>query len=62
MTSPVRTALERIEPEWWHETDRRTGRDYYRVELVSGARLWIGRIDSQRPDRPPRWFLHGYLA
>ncbi len=53
---------ERIEPEWWHETDRRTGRDYYRVELVSGARLWIGRIDSQRPDRPPRWFLHGYLA
>ncbi len=53
---------ERIEPEWWHETDRRTGRDYYRVELVSGTRLWIGRIDSQRPDRPPRWFLHGYLV
>jgi protein ImuB len=53
---------ERIEPEWWHETDRRTGRDYYRVELASGARLWIGRIDSRRPDRPPRWFLHGYLA
>jgi protein ImuB len=53
---------ERIEPEWWHDTTRRTGRDYYRVELVSGARLWIGRIGALRPDRPVRWFLHGYLA
>lgn len=53
---------ERIEPEWWCDTTRRTGRDYYRVELVSGARLWIGRIAALRPDRPPRWFLHGYLA
>jgi protein ImuB len=53
---------ERIEPEWWHDTERRTGRDYYRVELASGSRLWIGRIEAVRPDRPPRWFLHGYLA
>jgi protein ImuB len=53
---------DRIEPEWWHDADRRNGRDYYRVELVSGARLWIGRIGALRPDRPPRWFLHGYLA
>jgi protein ImuB len=53
---------ERIEPEWWHDTERRTGRDYYRVELDSGSRLWIGRIEALRADRPPRWFLHGYLA
>jgi protein ImuB len=53
---------DRIAPEWWHDTDRRTGRDYYQVELVTGARLWIGRIEALRPDRPPRWFLHGYLA
>jgi protein ImuB len=52
---------ERIEPEWWQDPDRRSGRDYYRVELASGARLWIGRIAALRPDRPPRWFLHGYL-
>jgi protein ImuB len=52
---------ERIEPEWWQDPDRRSGRDYYRVELASGARLWIGRIGAPRPDRPPRWFLHGYL-
>lgn len=53
---------ERIEPEWWQDPERRSGRDYYRVELVSGARLWIGRIAALRADRPPRWFLHGYLA
>jgi protein ImuB len=53
---------ERIEPEWWHDATARSGRDYYRVELRSGARLWIGRAKALRPDRPARWFLHGYLA
>lgn len=53
---------ERIEPEWWHDAERRTGRDYYRVQLASGARLWVARIAAMRPDRPPRWFLHGYFA
>jgi protein ImuB len=53
---------ERIEREWWHDTTDRSGRDYYRVQLRSGVRLWIGRVDALRPDRPPRWFLHGYLA
>ena len=24
--------------------------------------LWIGRVRALRPDRPARWFLHGYLA
>ncbi|GAB0119806.1 Y-family DNA polymerase [Acidisoma sp. 7E03] len=52
---------ERIEPEWWKDPERRSGRDYYRVELASGTRLWIGRIAALRPDRPLRWFLHGYL-
>jgi protein ImuB len=53
---------ERIEREWWHDPDDRSGRDYYRVELASGTRLWIGRAAALRPDRPPRWFLHGYFA
>jgi protein ImuB len=53
---------ERIEREWWHDPEERSGRDYYRVELATGARLWIGRAGALRADRPARWFLHGYLA
>ena len=53
---------ERIEREWWHDAADRAGRDYYRVELQSGLRLWIGRVSAPRPNRPDRWFLHGYLA
>ncbi len=50
-----------LEAEWWCEPEDRPGRDYYRVALTSGARLWIGRAPAARPDQPPRWFLHGYL-
>jgi protein ImuB len=53
---------ERIEREWWHDPEDRSGRDYFRVELASGARLWIGRAAARRPDRATRWFLHGYFA
>ena len=52
---------ERIEPEWWRDAADRLGRDYYRVELESGARLWVGRTGAMRPDQPTNWFLHGYL-
>ncbi|MCK8787931.1 DNA polymerase Y family protein [Roseomonas sp. NAR14] len=52
---------DRLEAEWWREPAARPGRDYYRVALASGARLWIGRAGQVRPDRPTRWFLHGYL-
>ncbi|MHB0726985.1 DNA polymerase Y family protein (plasmid) [Roseomonas mucosa] len=52
---------DRIEAEWWREPEERPGRDYYRVALVSGARLWIGRAGAYRPGKPTRWFLHGYL-
>ena len=50
-----------LEAEWWCEPEERPGRDYYRVALLSGARLWIGRAPPAHPDQPPRWFLHGYL-
>ena len=53
---------ERIEREWWQDAAAGPGRDYYRVELATGARLWIGRAGALRQDRPARWFLHGYLA
>jgi protein ImuB len=53
---------DRIEREWWRDAADGPGRDYYRVELTSGARLWVGRAGTLRQDRPARWFLHGYLA
>ena len=34
---------ERIEPEWWRDRPDRRFRDYYRVELAAGARLWVCR-------------------
>lgn len=48
----------RLEPEWWRDSPGHFQRDYYRVELVSGARLWICR--SGLPNAP-RWLLHGHL-
>jgi protein ImuB len=53
---------DRIEREWWRDAADSPGRDYYRVELTSGARLWVGRAGTLRQNRPARWFLHGYLA
>jgi protein ImuB len=51
----------RIEPEWWRDPPDRLARDYYRVELDTGARLWVGRTGAGQPDQAARWFLHGYL-
>jgi protein ImuB len=44
----------RLEPEWWRARPGTQRRDYYRVELDSGARLWVCRSDG-------RWLLHGHL-
>lgn len=52
---------DRLEGEWWREPDGRPGRDYWRVGLGNGSRLWLGRARAPRADRPPRWFLHGFL-
>ena len=52
---------DRVEAEWWREPGERPGRDYYRVALASGTRLWVGRAGPVRPGQPARWFLHGYL-
>jgi protein ImuB len=49
----------RLEPEWWRA--RQPGlarRDYYRLELESGARLWVYR--DGMPEEA-RWRLHGHL-
>jgi protein ImuB len=43
---------ERIETGWWR--GRAVGRDYFRVEILSGARFWLFRRL-----RDGKWFLHG---
>ena len=59
---------ERIGAEWWQEeTDPLTAdaerlRDYYRVEDADGDRLWLYRQGLYRPDRAPRWYLHGFFG
>ncbi len=50
---------ERIEPEWWRDRPDRLSRDYYRVELDTGVRLWVCRAGPMGPDA--RWVLHGHL-
>ena len=52
---------ERIAPEWWRPPAHRPPRDYYRVQLASGARWWVCRRgEAGSPEA--RWFLHGHLA
>ena len=52
---------ERFEPEWWRDRPGRKLRDYYRVELTSGARLWVCRIGLAEAGTEARWALHGHL-
>ncbi len=59
---------ERIAPEWWLEdadalfSGETEARDYYRIEDEAGARFWVYREGLYRPDRAPRWYLHGFFA
>ena len=59
---------ERIGPEWWLEAamtggrGERESRDYYALEDEDGGRFWVYREGPYRPDRAPRWFLHGLFA
>lgn len=50
---------ERIEPEWWRPPERRPPRDYYRVQLASGARWWVCRRGAVGDEA--KWFVHGFL-
>lgn len=43
---------ERIESGWWR--DHAVRRDYFRIEMSDGARLWVYRDRTTA-----RWFLHG---
>ncbi|MBR0648223.1 DNA polymerase Y family protein [Roseomonas terrae] len=52
---------ERFEPEWWRDRPDRLFRDYYRVELSTGSRLWVCRIGFAEAGTEARWALHGHL-
>jgi protein ImuB len=49
---------ERLDAEWWRDPPDRPGRDYYRLELASGVRLWVCRSGF---GEAARWFIHGRL-
>ncbi|MXP64039.1 DNA polymerase Y family protein [Roseomonas sp. M0104] len=44
----------RLAPEWWRSPAGAPERDYHRVELASGERLWLCRAAGG-------WWLHGHL-
>ena len=50
---------ERLEPEWWRDRPDRRFRDYYRVEIAGGARLWVCRSGPVLADGMAGWWLHG---
>ena len=60
----TRVALgpERITPEWWlDDPDWRTGpRDYWRVEVEGGERLWL--YYAHGASMSGGWFCHGIFA
>jgi protein ImuB len=55
---------ERIETRWWSGPLIR--RDYYRIELENGSRLWIycdlGDGTPYATEQDRTWFLHGCFA
>ena len=59
LTTRVAAGPERIAPEWWFDDpDWRNGpRDYWRVEVGGGERLWL--YFAHGGDIPGGWFCHG---
>ena len=59
---------ERIALPWWCEAPSCTAamtnsvRDYFRVQTLDGARLWLYREGDYADELRPRWFVHGWLS
>jgi protein ImuB len=55
---------ERIAPEWWRDRSGTRLRDYYRVEVTDGRRLWLFRegIAGDARGGDPRWFVQGVFG
>ncbi len=60
----IATGPERISPDWWRRDARWTGgaRDYFKVELEDGRRLWIYRDGALSTPGAGAWFLEGVFA
>jgi protein ImuB len=61
-TTRMAAGPERLQPEWWLEDpDWRSGRrDYWRVEVEGGARLWL--FFGQGGAVTDRWYCEGVFA
>lgn len=59
LTTRVAAGPERIAPEWWMDDPhwRNGPRDYWRVEVEGGERLWL--YYAHGGDIPGGWFCHG---
>ena len=55
---------ERIAPEWWRDRSGTRLRDYYKVEVTDGRRLWLFRegIVGDARGGAPRWFVQGIFG
>jgi len=55
---------ERIAPEWWRDRAGTRLRDYYKVEVTDGRRLWLFRegIAGDARGGDPRWCVQGVFG
>jgi protein ImuB len=55
---------ERIAPEWWRDRAGTRLRDYYKVEVTDGRRLWLFRegVVGDARGGDPRWFVQGVFG
>lgn len=53
---------ERISPEWWLDEEDPGERDYFRLEVKTGQRLWLYRKGHYHQDMAPGWYVQGVFA
>ena len=53
---------ERISCEWWMDNQDEAERDYFRLEVRTGQRLWVYRRGHYHQDPPPGWYVQGIFA
>ena len=57
------TGPERVGPRWWdHSSMSSLSRDYYRVEVETGQRLWLCREGLVDRGDQVSWFVHGVFS
>lgn len=57
------TGPERVGPAWWDEAySSDKTRDYFRLELAEGPRIWVYREGLAERGEPMRWYMQGFFA